>query len=403
MLDLPKGKQRDSILHSDARINIWEGSVRSGKTIGSIIRWIQYCLNGPKGNLIMSAKTQRALERNVLQPISELVGQKNYSYNRVAGEVEIYGRKCYCIGANDEKAAEKIAGITAAGAYCDEGTLYPESYLQMLLSRLSIKNAKLFMTVNPGPPRHYLKVKFLDRIKELDLKVWHFTLEDNPSLDPSYVEALKKEYTGLFFQRYILGLWVAGEGAIFDMFDINKNVVNELPERFEKIYVSVDYGTANPSCYLYWGLSRGKWYLAKEYYYDSRKEGRQKTDKEYAEDLVKFIDGKYPQKILCDPSASSFISQVRSLRKYRVGFADNDVLTGIRLTAKALANEDIYIYKDCVKLIEEIQGYVWDEKAAAAGLDRPVKSNDHSVDCLRYGIMEILNHNYNKMPVNLPK
>jgi PBSX family phage terminase large subunit len=402
MLDLPVGKQRYSILNSNARINIWSGAVRSGKSIASILRWIQYCLSGPNGNLLMIGKTQKTLEHNVLDVISELVGPKNYKYNRIVGEVFIYGRKCYTIGATDEKAAGKIQGITAAGAYVDEIGLLPESFWTMLLSRLSIKDAKIFGTVNPCGGRHYLKVKYIDR-KELNLKLFHFTLDDNPFLDPSYIQELKKEYSGLWYSRFILGLWVNAEGAIYDQFSITKNVVNELPGKFDKIYVSIDMGTSNPTCYLAHGRFKNKWYVFKEYYYDSKKAGRQKTDAEYADDLVKFLDGKYPQKILVDPSASSFIATIRTLRKYRIGFADNEVISGIRLTAKSLANEDLYIYKDCVNLIDEMQNYVWDEKATAIGLDKPSKISDHCCDALRYGVNEFFNHTHSKMPVNLPR
>lgn len=403
MLDIPVGKQRYSILNSNARINLWGGSVRSGKTIASILRWIQYCIEGPEGKLLAIGKTQRSLEHNVLDVIQELIGPKNYKYNRVTGEVYIYGRKCYAIGANDEKAKDKIQGITAAGAYGDEVILWPESFFTMLLSRLSVKNAKFFGTYNPESPRCWLKVKYLDRIEELNLKNFHFTLEDNKSLDPEYVENLKKEYVGLWYSRYILGLFVAATGAVFDNFDINKHVVNELPERFEKIYCACDYGTSNASAYVLIGLSKGKWYVYKEYYYDSRKAGKQKTDKEYARDLIEFLDGKFPQKILVDPSAASFIQEVRSLKKYRVGFAQNDVINGIRLSARALSDGNLLIYKDCTKLIEQIQSYTWDEKAQAIGIDKPVKVDDHAVDALRYGAIEIFNHNYNKMPVDLPR
>jgi PBSX family phage terminase large subunit len=403
MLDLPTGKQRFSILHSDARINLWGGSVRSGKTIASILRWIDYVLTGPEGNLLMIGKTQRSLEHNVLDVISELVGPKNYKYNRVAGEVFIYGRKCFAIGANDETAKSKIQGITAAGAYGDEVILWPESFFTMLLSRLSVKNAKGFFTYNPESPRCWLKVKYLDRSDELNLKNFHFTLEDNTSLDSQYVEELKKEYTGLWYSRYILGQFVAATGAVYDSFDINKHVISELPEKFDKIYTAVDYGTANATCFLLFGRAKGKWTVYKEYYFDSRKAGKQKTDKEYAQDLIAFLDGKYPQKILVDPSAASFIQEIRSLKKYRVGFAQNEVLDGIRLTSKALADGNLLIYKGCTKLIEQIQSYTWDEKAQSVGLDKPVKVDDHAVDALRYGAIEIFNHNYNKMPVNLPK
>lgn len=403
MLDLPQGKQRYSILNSNARINLWGGSVRSGKTIASILRWIDYLLTGPEGNLLMIGKTARSLERNVLDVIQELVGQKNYKYNRVTGEVFIYGRKAYAIGANDEKAKDKIQGISAAGAYGDEVILWPYSFFTMLLSRLSIKNAKFFGTYNPESPRCWLKVHYLDRIEELNLKNFHFTLDDNFSLDPEYIAAIKSEYVGLWYSRYILGLFVAATGAVYDNFDINKHVVNELPQKFEKIYCACDYGTAAASAFILFGLYKSKWFAYSEYYFDSRKAGRQKTDKEYAKDLVDFLNGKFPQRILIDPAAASFVQEVRQLKKYRVGLAQNEVLDGIRLTAKSLQDGNLLIYKGCEKLIEQIQSYTWDEKAQAVGIDKPVKVDDHAVDAFRYGVMEIFNHNYNKMPIQLPR
>jgi len=406
MLDLPIGKARYSILHSNKRLNLWEGAKRSSKTVSSLIRWIEYIITAPKGPLLMIGRTQKSLEKNCLDVLADLVGPKNYKYNRITGEVFIYGRKIDVVGAVDESSREKIQGRTLAGVYGDEVPLWPESMFNMMLSGLSVKGAKFFGTANPESPRHWLKVKYIDRINELSLNVFHFLLEDNPSIDAEYVENLKKEYVGVWYSRYILGLWVAATGAIFDQFDINKNVsYDDLPEKFDKIYVSVDYGTANPTCFLAFGRSKGtkKWIVFKEYYYDSRKAGRQKTDKEYAEDLVKFLDGKFPQKILVDPSASSFIQEVRSLRKYRIGLANNDVIDGIRLCAKVLANEEIFIYKDCPILIEKIQGYTWDEKAQAVGIDKPVKVDDHPVDAWRYGVNEIFDHNYNKMPVDLPR
>jgi len=403
MLDLPIGKQRYSILNSNARLNIWEGSVRSSKTVCSIIRWIDYVLTGPSGNLLMVGKTQKSLEKNVLDVISELVGPKNFVYKRITGEVILYGRKIDVVGANDEKAKDKIQGRTLAGAYGDEIPLWPESFFNMLLSRLSVKGAKFFGTANPESPRHWLKVKYLDRIDQLNLKIYHFTLDDNPSLDPEYVENLKKEYVGLWYSRYILGLWVAATGAVYDNFDMNKNVVNEPTEKFEQLYCAVDYGTANATCFLTLGRLQKKWYIFKEYYYDSKKAGRQKTDREYAEDLVKFLDGKFPQKILVDPSASSFITELKTLKKYRISYADNEVLDGIRIVAKTFSDQALCIHKNCIKLIEQIQSYTWDEKAQAVGIDKPVKVEDHAVDALRYAAMEIFKHNYNKMLINLPK
>jgi len=403
MLDLPVKKQRYSILHSNKRLNIWQGAKRSSKTVCSIIRWIEYIITCQPGNLLMVGKTQKSLEKNVLDVIAGLVGPKNFIYKRITGEVIIYGRKIDVVGANDEKSKDKIQGRTLSGCYGDEIPLWPESFFNMMLSGLSVKGAKFFGTANPESSRHWLKVKFLDREKELNLISFHFTLDDNPSIDPEYVADLKREYVGLWYDRYIKGLWCSATGAVYSEFDSNVTVVNELPEKFDKIYVAVDYGVANPTCFLLFGRHKNKFYVAKEYYYDSRVEGKQKTDKQYADDLVKFIDGKFPQKILVDPSAASFINEIKSLKKYRIGFADNDVLNGIRLTAKSFANEELFIYKNCTKLIEEIQGYEWDPKAQEMGIDKPLKVSDHAVDCIRYGVNEFMNHSISKAPIELPK
>ena len=243
-------KQRDFLIHSDARINIAFGSVRSGKTLVSILRWLHIVATSPDGSgLLMVGKTERTLRRNILDLIQELVEPEDFKLNSGLGECQIYGKRIYLVGANDERAENKIRGITLYAAYLDEATLCPESFFRMLLSRLSEPNAILLATTNPDSPAHYIKKEFIDRAKEIGLKYWHFVLEDNHTLNPAYVESIKKEYTGLWFKRYILGMFVAAEGAIYDMFDESRHVVSELPE-FASIVVGIDYGTVNPTSFI---------------------------------------------------------------------------------------------------------------------------------------------------------
>lgn len=377
-------KQLYSIKHSQSRLNIWEGSVRSGKTIASIVRWIEYVVSDPKGDLLMFGKTERTLKRNILDVIESIIGEKNFKYNRGTGEVFIYGRRVYVAGASDDRAEGKIRGMTLAGAYGDELTLIPESFFKMLLSRLSVRNAKLFGTTNPDSPYHYLKREYIDN-KELDCSVFHFELEDNPNLDKDYVASLKREYSGLWYKRFIKGEWVSAEGAIYDMWDDTIHVVTELPKYFERYYVGIDYGTSNPTVFLLIGKSGDRLYVIDEYYYNGRSEGKQKTDAEYSNDLASFISNYYVQNIVIDPSAASFNTQIRRDGMTQILHADNAVVDGIRTVASYLSEGKLFVYgKNCPNLIKEFTSYAWDTTYQDKGQDKPIKIDDHALDALRY-------------------
>jgi len=388
-------KQLASIRDSTARLNIWEGAVRSGKTIASIVRWLDYIATGPAGDLLMVGKTERTLKRNILDVLEQILGPRLYRYNKGEGEVYICGRKIYVVGANDERAEGKIRGMTLAGAYGDEVTLWPENFFKMLLSRLSVAGAKFFGTTNPDSPYHWLKEQYLDNA-ELDLVSWSFKLEDNPNLDPAYVESLKREYTGLWYKRFILGLWVMAEGAIYDMWDDEQNTFSddEMPlglKTTARRYVSVDYGTQNATVFLdCWDDGQTLW-IVDEYYHSGRDQGRQKEDAEYAEDLIRFVGADRPRFVIVDPSAASFKVALRR-RGFMVRDAENDVLEGIRMTSTMIAKRRLRVNRDrCKNLIKEISSYVWDEKAAERGQEKPVKQNDHACDALRYLVATVVN------------
>ncbi|SMB97804.1 phage terminase, large subunit, PBSX family [Thermanaeromonas toyohensis ToBE] len=378
-------KQLDVIANTTARLNILDGSVRSGKTIASLVAWIMFVAEAPPGELLMVGKTERTLKRNVLDPLEQMVGSKYFKLNRGAGEATLFGRRIYLAGANDERAEGKIRGMTLVGAYGDEITLWPESFFTMLLSRLSVSGAKFIGTTNPDSPYHWLMKNYLKRAGELNLKRWQFQLDDNLNLDPAYVEALKKEYTGLWYRRYILGEWVQAEGAVYDMFDDTVHAVDEIPQQFIRYYVGVDYGTNNPTVFLLIGQHEDKLYVIDEYYWDSSERGRQKTDAEYSRDLQEFIKGRYPQAIVIDPSATSFITQLRRDGVRLIRQADNAVVDGIRTVAAFLSQKRLFVYrKKCPNLLREFTTYVWDTQAQKRGEDRPLKQNDHALDSLRY-------------------
>lgn len=390
-LDPLSPKQVVSIRDSHSRINLWDGSVRSGKTVASLLRWAAFVkASRGEGDLVMAGKTERTLERNTLRPLQALLGARNVSIQRGRGEAWIFGRRVYMVGANDERAEEKIRGGTFEGLYGDELTLWPESFFRMGLSRLSVKGAKFFGTTNPDAPAHWLRKGFIDRADELDLSLFHFVLDDNPFLDPSFVTSLKQEYTGLWYKRFILGLWVAAEGAIWDAFDVDAHVVDAIPDdvKIVRWLASFDYGTSNPFVALLVGVdTTGRYWVADEWRWDSRAKMRQLTDAQYRAELETWLAGApgQPKTIWGDPSATSFLTECRQ-HDLPVGLADNAVDDGLRSVATVISNDKLRILRRCAGLIEEIPGYVWDQKAQLKGVDAPVKVNDHGCDALRYAV-----------------
>lgn len=371
----------------DARINILEGSVRSGKTVAMIPKVLQI-INGPLGQSIgvITGVSKDTIYDNVLRDLFDVVGVKNYNYNRQTGDLSLFGAQCKVIGAKDEGSEKYIRGKTIGWAYCDELSLMPETFFKQLLNRMSFKGAKLYGTTNPDSPYHYLYTDYISDEQKIAagmVKVLHFNLEDNPNLDDEYMSFIRSAYSGLWYKRMILGLWVLADGAIYDMFDSNKNVIETMPN-FEREWVSCDYGTSNPTVFLHQGIANKTFYTAKEYWYDGRASGKQKTDKEYADDLLKFMDGK-KLTFIVDPSAASFIAECRK-RGMRVKAADNKVLDGIRFVSSVLANNQYYIHKSCTHTIEEKSAYIWDAKAQKLGEDKPLKQNDHASDAERYGL-----------------
>ena len=366
------------------RINILEGSVSSGKTWVSLVLWafwVHEMPDAPDCLYLMSGRSLTTLKRNCLLLLQSLVGESNFRFSISAKEGWLFGRHILLEGANDAQAESKIRGLTLQGAYCDEATKLPEDFFAMLLSRLRKPVAKLICTTNPDSPSHWLKTNYIERQDELDLYDEKFILDDNTTLPKEYVENIKKEYTGVFYDRFILGKWVQAQGLIYPMY---QNALKTPPDGEAKQYgLSIDYGTQNAFAGLLWGLYGEVWYAVAEYYYSGRDSMAQKTDEEYAQDLDEFVrpysDGRI--ETIIDPSAASFITLLQKRGGYRVRHADNAVADGIRETATALQKGLVKISPACKNWIKEVEGYVWDEKA---GEDRPVKEADHLMDSMRY-------------------
>ena len=408
---------KESPVHDKDGI-IADGAIRSGKTVSmslSFAMWAMSTFNGQ--NFAMCGKTIGSFRRNVLFWLKLMLKSRGYSViDRRAdnliiirkGDTENY---FYIFGGKDERSQDLIQGITLAGVFFDEVALMPESFVNQATGRCSVEGSKFWFNCNPDGPYHWFKVNWIDkstgylgkeRVEQIRKKAaeeekdpglkeilyLHFTMDDNLSLSEEIKARYRSMYIGVFFKRYILGLWAAAEGVIYDMFDPEKHVKN-IKEFFQILvngnrYVSCDYGTQNATVFLLWNKGiDGKWYCIREYYYSGRDKGKQKTDAEYADDLKKWLDGTKIRAMIVDPSAASFITELRK-RGYKVLKADNDVLDGIRLVGTLLNQEKLVFDASCTETIKEFASYVWDEKAVAGGEDKPVKQWDHCMDAARY-------------------
>lgn len=393
-------KALDAMQNSNAFINILEGAVRSSKTLTSIIAWLSFLEESPHDEFLMSGNTTDTLYRNVIggtYGILSIMGKRRAKYMKAGqGGAQLilrFGNRekiCYCVGAYNEKAEERIRGMTVAGWYADEVTLYPESFVKQAINRLSLPGARAFWTCNPDSPYHYIKTEFIDKAEQKGYKHWHFKLDDNWALSEEYKENIKKAYAGVWYQRMVEGLWVLAEGVIYDMFDEDVHVVRELP-RMVKRWVAVDYGTASVTVFQLLGLGNDdNLYVIDEWRHDAKEAGRQMTDIELARAFKEWILGwdVIPSSIFVDPSAKSFALQLnRDFRRVvTVEDADNTVNDGIRVVSSLFAARRLFVHERCKGLRQELSTYMWDPNYQKIGKDKPLKENDHSCDTLRYGV-----------------
>lgn len=369
------------------RINLLEGSVSSGKTWISLVLWGFWVATMPQDKLyLMCGKSLTTLKRNCLIPLEELFGTSNFTFSTSAKEAYLFGRRILLEGANDARSESKIRGLTLQGAYCDELTLFPRDFFVMLLSRLRVPGAKLIATTNPDSPEHWLKKEYIDRSAELDMLVMRFLLDDNTTLDPGYVSAIKAEYTGVFYDRFILGKWCLAEGIIYPQFDRSVHVTGQSPVKHGKWYISVDYGTLNAFSAGLWQYDGEAAYRAAEWYYSGRETRKQLTNGQYLEQVKKLAGNLDIEAVIVDPSAASFIAELRQAG-FTVRKGRNGVVDGIRRVSTELQKKKLFFSPDCKDCIREFSLYRWNEKASE---DTPIKENDHAMDDVRYFVNTIM-------------
>ncbi len=390
-------KQIEFIINSTAKWNLAHGSVRTGKTIGTLFAFLHACHECPDSDIYMVGHSSNTIYENAIKLIFDspqfAIFRPFCSWSPGNRVLTFKDKKIKAYGAADEGAVGNFQGKTMSLVYCDEITLYPQSIIEMIDSRLSNKHSRGFASMNPTYPDHIVK-KWIDAGLEGDKTYYslHFTLDDNPFVDEDYKERLRKNTTGLFYKRNYLGLWCLAEGAIFDFFDPQIHVCTRAPRAAEYWIASIDYGISNAFACLLIGVSTGqshqtgkKLWVEKEYYWDSKVQGRQKLNSELAEDVYEMLEPYTLRGIYIDPSASSMKAELRR-RNMHVIDADNDVFNGIEKMCNEMKIGNLVVLRECKNLIKEIQNYVWDTKKSKMGEDEPVKKGDHAIDALRYAI-----------------
>ena len=372
---------------------ICDGAVRSGKTLAmglGFCLWAMSCFDGQKFGVC--GKTIASLRRNVLSeilPRLEALGatwKEKRTENLVTITFRGHRNRFYIFGGRDESSAALIQGITFAGVLLDEVALMPRSFVEQACARCSVTGSRLWFNCNPAGPGHWFYQSWILEAEKRNCLRLHFTMEDNPSLTEAIRERYRRLYTGVFYRRFILGQWAQAEGRVYDFFE--PDMVGTPPkEGYDQWYISCDYGTVNPTSMGLWGRCRGIWYRVKEFYFDSRAQMRQMTDAEYAQALENLAGGRQITAVIVDPSAASFMEALRR-RGWPVRKAENDVLSGIRLTSDCLKSGKIVICEGCADCLREMDAYVWDLSSGAK--DRVRKENDHAMDDMRYFVSTVL-------------
>jgi len=374
-------RQRDAI--------ICDGAIRSGKTLCLGLGFFLWAMTVFRdARFALCGKTVGAVRRNILAELLPRLAELGMEVRDRRGEnrltVRFLGKEneFFLFGGGNEGSQDLIQGMTLAGVFLDEAAIMPKSFVEQACARCSLPGARLWLSCNPSSPRHWLYEEWICKAESRNFLHLHFTMEDNPSLTRAVRRRYENLYEGAFYRRYILGEWVQAEGRIYDFYD--PSMAPPPPEGpFSAWYISCDYGTVNPASFGLWGEQGGVWYRVKEFYYDSRTEGRQLTDEEYADRLCALAGGRPITAVVADPSAASFIEVLRR-RGFSVLRGKNDVLSGIRRTADLLKSGKLVICQSCPDCLREMELYIW------AGGDTVKKENDHAMDDMRYFAATVL-------------
>ncbi|WP_440708812.1 PBSX family phage terminase large subunit [Herbiconiux sp. YIM B11900] len=389
-----------------ATIALWSGAVSAGKTIASLFAFLLAVRVAPRNGLIVVVgRTMNTVYQNIFVPLQDagLFGSRITSqifYTPGASSAIVLGREVMVIGAHNAEAVGRIQGATVGLAYVDEAALLPEEFWNMLVSRLRVKGARLMATMNPASLNHWIRKKWIMQAAEKSVIHFHFTMADNPGLEPEYIERMKRSYSGVFFNRMIKGEWTNAAGAVYPMWDPAKHVIpfDQMPRLHDVLGIGMDYGTTNATTALMLGITAEetpRMILMDEWGYDSKENGIRLTDAELSKRFRKWLPLEHtpypmvvnPRFIMLDPAAASFHEQLYAdlagtgLAPWH---ANHEVLPGIATIANLLDNDKLLVTDRCKGWQSEVTEYQWSEKATDKGVDEVVKEDDHYLDAGRY-------------------
>lgn len=378
----------DAAMHDYDAI-ICDGSIRAGKTMTMAVSFILWAFTAfDKQVFAICGKTIESVRRNIVTHLPQWLDgivriQERRSENLLIISFAGKTNRFYLFGGKDEGSAALIQGMTLAGVMFDEVALMPRSFVEQALARCSVEGSKFWFNCNPDSPEHWFYKEWIQKHKEKNALYLHFTMKDNNSLSEKVKKRYENMYSGVFYDRFIRGLWVVAEGLVYDFFQSKKDTIVETVDMddYSEFYVSIDYGTINPCSMGLWGVNSEGAARIRESYFDSRKEGRQRTDEEHYQALIELVDDVPITRVIVDPSAASFIECIRRHGEFRVKPAINSVIDGIRITSSLLNAGMIRIDPSCKDCIREFGLYRWDEKKTA---DTVLKENDHAMDEVRY-------------------
>lgn len=384
---------------------IADGAVRSGKTSFMSIAFVDDAMRRyDRQRFAICGKTVESAIKNIIEPYLgiKLVREKYHISWRRADKTMIVtqGKKqniFEVFGGKDESSFALIQGRTLAGVLFDEVALQTRSFVEQALARCSVDGSRFWFNCNPDSPNHWFYKEWIEKKENHDALHLHFELDDNPSLSEKIKQRYRTMYSGVFYKRYVLGQWVAADGIIYPQFSKEKHVVKSKPRPYSKYYVSIDYGTSNPTSMGLWGYYNRKWYRVADSYYDGREKGSRTDEQHYSELerlVVQNIKVSSPfqvvRAVIVDPSAASFIATIKKHGRFHVRPAENDVLEGIRNTATELNSGRLLFCDCCHDIFKEFGAYVWDTKASEKGEDKPVKMSDHAMDDMRYFVNTVI-------------
>lgn len=374
---------------------ICDGSIRSGKTVAMTVGFVMWSMETFKDqSFAMCGKTVESFRRNVVIHLREWL-PADYDITEKRAEnlviIEHMGKtnSFYIFGGRDESSYTLVQGMTLAGCLLDEVALMPQSFVEQVLARCSVPGSKFWFNCNPGPPSHWFYKEWIRKARKKKALRVHFTMADNNGLAPAIRERYERLYSGVFYNRYILGLWCLADGLVYSFFDKKKHVVKTIDEKeASEWYISVDYGTFNATSMGLWMIDgEGRGVRVKEYYHSGRETKQELTSEEYYAELEKLAGDRKIEAVIVDPAASEFIVTIRRHGRFSVRKAKNAVLPGISLTATAMKSGFLLIGASCKDCIRELGLYTWDEKK---NQDAVVKKDDHSMDEMRYFVMTVL-------------